>query len=174
MTFEEAWEQSCGDGWLTEPEARLLWETALLTQGRILEVGVYKGKSTTLLAMLNRIILTVDPFSNFDSADMSGDQIQAIFQENLSSRGIQNVFHFRVKIEDWNPQQVSFAYLDGDHTYQGTLNQIGKAKEAGAIDICIHDYSETGGGLEVKRAIETFHMSVIKRVERMVYVKENK
>ena len=64
MTFEEAWEQ-VADGWLTEPEARLLWETALLTQGRILEVGVYRGRSITLLAQLNREMITVDPFDNF-------------------------------------------------------------------------------------------------------------
>lgn len=74
MSFEEAYEQIPGNGWLSKEEARLLWKYATSVTGPILEVGCYKGRSTVLLALSNpqRQVYTVDPFSSFDSSDPTG------------------------------------------------------------------------------------------------------
>lgn len=34
---------------------------------------------------------------------------------------------FRQRIEDWEPKDVGLAYIDGDHTYEGTRAQIAKS-----------------------------------------------
>ena len=72
-TFEEVWAKRC-DGWLSEPEAWLLWSTAKDCQGTILEVGCYTGRSTCLLAELERDMIVVDPFGDFGLPNTTGDQ----------------------------------------------------------------------------------------------------
>lgn len=152
--FQEVWE-TLPEGWLTEEEAILLWGVASKFKGPILEVGCYRGRSTCLLASLGRLVYCVDPFDNFDS-DLTGDQIEKIFWDNLAERKITNVVHFRMKIENWKPTPVEFAYLDGDHTFDGTCDQIKVAINAGAKEICVHDYADSHGGLHIKNAIESF------------------
>lgn len=172
MTFEEAFNQTPGNGWLTVEEARLLWDSALAAPyGPILEVGVYQGRSTCLLACLERPLWCVDPFFGFDSNDQQGHKTRDIWERNVRDRGFNNVTLFPVHIEQWPTQHVpiTFAYLDGDHTYQGTQAQIGAALLAGAEHMCIHDYATSGGGLEVKRAIEDTNLKIKKIVGRMVY-----
>lgn len=142
------------NGWLTREEAELLWRAANTTEGAILEVGSYYGRSTCLLAALGRLVYAVDPFDHFDSDDPSGDKVSAAFQENLSARQISNVILYRQRIEDWEPKPAGFAYLDGDHTYWGTVAQIQKARLCNPSAIAIHDIAESGDGYEVKRAAE--------------------
>src|SRR5215467_15011283 len=142
--FDVIWETVPEDGWLDKEEGKLLFDTAQLTAGPILEVGVYKGRSTALLASLKRTMFCVDPFSNYDPADMSGEQIRSEFFQNMTERGFQvydpekyfsgfhtekpAIFLYRQLIEDWNPpMQCGFCYLDGDHSEIGTENQIKKA-----------------------------------------------
>jgi len=138
-SFDDAYEV-VPDGWLTRPEAELLWAAADTTSGPILEVGLYRGRSTVLLSALGRPMYCVDPFDGFDS-DLSGDEVSAIWMDNMDSRGIENVCLYRERIEDWVARKVGFAYLDGDHTYEGTAAQIDKALEASAGGICVHDYT---------------------------------
>ncbi len=79
---------------------------------------------------------------------------------------------YRQRIEDWKaPFPIGFAYLDGDHTFEGTKAQINAARAAGAPVVCIHDYAEEGGGKLVKEAIESMGLTVEARVERMVRVR---
>lgn len=167
LTFDEVYETIPGQGWLTNGEARLLWDSARESDGGILEVGSYFGRSTVLLASLGRPVLAVDPFDGFDS-DKSGDEVHAELIRNLESRRIRNVEVFRCRIEDWKPWPVGFAYLDGDHTFRGTVNQLEAARKAGAETVCVHDYADEGGGLAVKRALTSLGMTVLERVERMV------
>lgn len=155
-------------GWLTKPEAELLWSAGLNSQGPILEVGSYRGRSTVLLHGLYRPVYAVDPFTDFDSTT-HGDEILATLQENLRERNIVNVQIFRQRIEDWKVRPCGFAYLDGDHTYIGTLAQLDICKQCGVQRFCIHDYATSGGGLNVKQALEARKVNIIKIVERMAY-----
>ena len=137
-------------GWLSFDEAKLLYSFAELTAGPILEVGSYLGRSTFLLSHLERPIYAVDPFKEFAEWDLTGDDIEKKFRENTAS--CKNVTLFRQSIEDWEARSCGFAYLDGKHTYEGTLSQISKALACNPSHIAVHDVNDKGGGLNVKRA----------------------
>ena len=170
MTFEEVYETIPGTGWLYKEEARLLWTVASTCEGPILEVGCYQGRSSILLSALGREVHCVDPFSGFDSDDPTGDITKGKFIKNLQERGIENVRLHRRKVEDWFPMFIfGFAYLDGDHTYEGTLAQIDKAMIAGAKEFCIHDYAQEGGGVAIVAAIKRRQLEIVQVVERMCH-----
>ena len=172
MTFDEIFETLPTNGWLTREEARLLHDTVKDCQGPILEVGSYHGRSTVLLASLGREVHCVDPFTGFDSDDPTGDVTKSKFLLNLSERRVSNIRLHRKKIEDWFPMFVfGFAYLDGDHTYGGTLRQIDKAIDAGVKTFCIHDYNQEGDGVAIVKAVKDRRLNVIRVVERMAHVR---
>lgn len=166
MTFDDAYETLPTHGWLTRAEAELLWMAASRCTGSILEVGSYHGRSTCLLAQLGRPVYAVDPFDGFDS-DLPGDEIEWRLKANLRTRNLTNVTVYRQRIEDWMARPCGFAFLDGDHTYRGTVNQIEVAQACGAQMIAIHDVNDSGGGLEVKRAVIERLGPWSERVERL-------
>lgn len=165
--FDALYETLPSHGWLTAGEAMLLLDEAERTNGPILECGCYHGRSTVLLASLKRLVYAVDPFEGFDSDDPTGDKTHAAFRENLRVRDIHNVVLFRQRIEDWEPKRVGFAYLDGAHDFEGTVAQIVKARQCGAVGICVHDVNDDGGGFEVKRACLEMLGPWVERVERL-------
>lgn len=172
MTFDEVYETLPAKGWLSEPEARLLWAAAGETDGPILEVGCYHGRSTVLLAALGRPLYCVDPFANFDDADPSGEKTLAAWTINVTAGagmpvdvpalallGLNSVpapgprvTLFRQRIKDWRPRPVGLAYLDGDHTFEGTVAQVRRAVECGPAVVAVHDVSDGGGGVRVRDA----------------------
>lgn len=171
-TFNEVYETLPARGWLTENEARFLWQWTRFGSGPILEVGSYCGRSTVLLAATGREIHAVDPFSGFLEEDASGDSVYDTLMRNLAEREIGNVTVHRVKVEDFPgdrviPRWFTAAYLDGDHTYRGTLAQIEKAKSLGAKVFILHDVNDSGDGKEVKRAAVEALGDWDARVERM-------
>jgi SAM-dependent methyltransferase len=137
-------------GWLTPEEADLLDRMAGLCEGPILEVGCYKGRSTVLLASYGRPVYCVDPFSDFCKADLSGDQIEAEFRRNTAH--LPNIKLFRQTVETWTPRDCGLCYLDGNHTYQGTVSQIKIAQFCRPQWIAVHDVNDRGGGKQVKQA----------------------
>lgn len=152
-------------GWLTDEEAILLFKYAEVCQGDILEVGCYKGRSTVVLAQTGRKIFSVDPFKNFAKADMSGKEIERCFRENTAH--LSSIELFVGSIEDWQTRSVGFAYLDGDHTYQGTISQIRIAKACSPQFIALHDVNDKGGGLQVKKACLELLGDWLERVGRL-------
>ena len=164
LDFDALFDSLPSCGWLTKEEARTLLSAAKETQGEILESGSYYGRSTVLLASLGREVHTVDPFEGFDSDRIDGDLIEIELQ--FAVAGLP-VTVYRMKIEDWPARPVGFAYLDGDHTYEGTLAQIQKAKECGASVIAVHDVNDSGGGLKVKQACLELLGPWGERVERL-------
>lgn len=166
LTFAEAFETIPHDGWLSRAEAELLWRVASSCEGAILEVGSYQGRSTCLLAALGRPVYAVDPFDGF-CADLSGDEVHMRLLANLHSRDLCNVAVYRQRVEDFRPRPCGFAYLDGDHTHDGTAAQIDVALRCGAKVIAIHDCNDDGGGAEVKRAALNWLGPWRERVERL-------
>ena len=169
-SFDEVYETIPGTGWLTRPEADLLWRVSGRLPGRIIEVGAYHGRSTVLLAAHGRPVIAIDPFSGFDSDDPTGESTYEKFVSNLLCRGIRNVELIRRRVEDVSATPgAGFAYLDGDHTYEGTMAQIGFACACGAEEVCIHDFVDSGGGAEVVRAARDWRLEVVEVVERMAH-----
>lgn len=153
--FEAAYEIIPAQGWLTKEEASFLWFNLKRVGPSVLEVGSYCGRSTCLIALAGKCVFSVDPFEGFDSTFPSGDEIERTFWLNIKSRGLQKqVIQLRKKVEDFDNliTSVDLAYLDGDHTYQGTKNQISAALRNKAGVIMIHDVNDSGDGAEVKRA----------------------
>lgn len=167
LTFEQLYDKIPGRGWLSKAEARLLWDTAAYAIGPILEVGCYYGRSTVLLADAGRPVYSVDPFSGFDTDDDLGNCIHQHFLENVKAAGAKNVQLFRQRIEDWEKRPVGMAYLDGDHTQQGTINQIEIAKACGAKLIAIHDISDSAGGRIIKEAALSLLGPIDQKAERL-------
>jgi hypothetical protein len=156
-------------GWLKKDEAALLFNSAKNTSGAILEVGCYYGRSTVLLASLSRQVVSVDPFSGFDSGDPTGDVTEMSWRKTIADHGCDNVILYRQKIENWVVTPCGFAYLDGDHTFGGTMNQLIAAKQSGVSSFCIHDYCHQGDGAEIVRAIDESGVSIIEVVGEMAH-----
>jgi hypothetical protein len=169
MTFEEVYEMIPADGWLSLEEARLLWKWATKVNGPFLEVGCFKGRSSALLSVAagaNKVHC-VDPFKGFSTEDPSGELTFEAFKENIGGRELSNIIIHKTKIEVWNPRPVTFAYLDGDHTAQGTSAQIRKAIQCQPSVVAIHDVNDSGGGAEVRDAAIAKLGPWTERVERL-------
>jgi predicted O-methyltransferase YrrM len=168
VTFGEVFPTLPATGWLTRPEAELLWMVAARCEGAILEVGVFHGRSTCLLAALGRPVYAVDRFSGFDSDDVGGRKAQLAWWENVTARGLDgNTFLFAMRIEDWTPRPVGFAFLDGDHSFAGTVAQIERALLCHPRVIAIHDVNDEGDGRLVRDAALQLLGPWRERVERL-------
>jgi len=154
--FIDKFQRCTSHGWLDWDEAILLVAYAELTEGPIVEVGSYFGRSAMLLGQLGRRVYCVDPWDDFFSTDMKGEQIYQRFLAN--TKGL-DVVPVRTKVELWQPVLAEFVYLDGDHSYQGTVNQIRAAKACRPRYVAIHDVAEDGGGAQVRKAaVDTLGM----------------
>lgn len=157
--FREAYARLTSHGWLTFDEAALLVDTAERTTGTMVSFGAYMGRSDMLLGRLPlswsvvahdkiewvyRPLVVVDPWDNNFSTDYPGEEIYRRWQENIKSlpNGGEHVTACRMKVEDWTPVPAGFVYCDGDHTYQGTLNQIDKTLACGPSWIAVHDVDD--------------------------------
>jgi hypothetical protein len=138
------------DGWLSDLEARLLLKSAAETSGKIIEVGTFKGRSAVALASLERTVVCIDPWSDGFAKGVRGDDILSEFMKNIE--GVDNIIPVRSRVEDALPIPAGFVYLDGDHSYDGTIKQIQFAILCSPSCIAIHDVNDKGGGLKVKRA----------------------
>jgi hypothetical protein len=154
-------------GWLTVGEALLLIDYADRTKGPIVEVGSYYGRSAMILASLDRPLVCVDPWENEFSAPVPGDEVLRHFRENLSLVPNAAVTVARKRVEDWQSVSAGFVYLDGDHSYEGTLAQVRKALRCNPDVIAVHDVNDDGGGVEIKKAALTLLGPWTERVERL-------
>ena len=171
--FINAYNRLTSHGWLTLDEALLLAAMAEETNGPMLEIGCYQGRSSMLLAQLReqvpvlcyggqtwenrqRQLYCIDPWDDSFS-DLPGSEVYERFCANIASIGA-IVSVERCRAEDlhlrpwWSAFCTEFAYLDGDHTYAGTRMQISRALECIPKVICIHDVNDSGDGAEIKRA----------------------
>lgn len=170
-TFKDAYSRSPAAGWLTEPEAQLLWETARATEGWIVEVGSYQGRSTCLLAQLHWPLLCIDPWDNNFDTDLTGDEVFARFRANIKQLREADprvdIHVCRGLVGATQPIGAGFVYLDGDHTFQGTTEQISFALRCRPQAIAAHDVNDSGAGNEVKRACLDLLGPWQQRVERL-------
>lgn len=115
-------------------------QLADLATGRtVLELGSHFGASTIVMARVAAWVHAVDNFSLDDAL--------AAFYENLRryavlDRVVVHVGDFDHVVPSLKPGHFDFAFLDGDHDYEATSEQIVLAKSvlrAGSV-MAFHDY----------------------------------
>ena len=150
------------DGWLTDDQARVLYERAAqLPRGaRIVEIGSYHGRSTIVLAKAapQAELVAIDPFAAQQSATRArlretdvGETDLERFEANLARAGIgERVRHVRASSADALDEivgAVDLLYVDGAHDFRSSLGDIrgwgSRVRDGGTM--LIHDsFSATG------------------------------
>lgn len=141
--FSDTLEQLRGvDGWLTEAQARRLWEAAARVRapGRIVEIGSFHGRSTIVLASARPEgveVVAIDPHAGGArgpqenrAAPQVGNRDFAAFHENLRRAGVDGrVRHVRAPSIDALGSvegEVDLLYIDGAHRYRPARADIAR------------------------------------------------
>jgi predicted O-methyltransferase YrrM len=132
-------------GWLLDDDALKLYELAYRSEGPILEIGTYRGKSAILMASALRDAGKEGPVV---SLDVDLDSLRAarslaaereVADRIALARGTAETFFRRTR--GFRP---AFAFLDGDHSRRGVardLRAIQGAVPTGGL-ILLHDYRD--------------------------------
>jgi predicted O-methyltransferase YrrM len=157
-TFPEAWAAVADvQGWMTEGQGRTLHEAAASVPdgGRIVEIGSFQGRSTTVLALAARPsveVVAIDPHAGNDRGPQEFDGFvdeaaddHARFVANLTSAGVRDrVRHLRMFSDDALDEvdgPIDVLYVDGAHRYapaRADIRQWGaRVREGGTL--LIHD-----------------------------------
>lgn len=119
LDFDSAWRLASGlDGWLTEAQARVLYDAAsAVAPGRVVEIGSHLGRSTVVLAASGATVTAVDPFP--DDWRYGGPDTERRFRTHLADAGVDSWVDVRVATSrdvraGW-AQPVRLVYVDGKH-----------------------------------------------------------
>jgi predicted O-methyltransferase YrrM len=130
------------DGWLSEGQARRLWEAGrkVSAPGRIVEIGSFRGRSTIVLSRAAEEgveIVAIDPHGGGDRGPQEidpdaarGDADNEAFRGNLERAGVTHrVRHVRRMSDDAFGEvqgQIDVLYVDGAHRYKPARADIEK------------------------------------------------
>ena len=128
------------DGWLTDDQARLLWDRArvLPAGARVVEIGNFRGRSTIVLARAAphaAEIVAIDPHAGSDRGPQEieaepkrGAEDHAAFHANVRAAGVDNhVRHVRKLSQDAGDDvhgNLDLLYIDGTHRYAPALSDM--------------------------------------------------
>jgi predicted O-methyltransferase YrrM len=158
------------EGWLSEAQARRLWERAgeLAPGGRIVELGSYRGRSAIVLASgapEGVAVMAVDPHAGNDRGPREihgtaeeGESDNRAFEENLRNAGVEGrVTHVRLPSQDALaeiPGEMELVYVDGAHRYRPAREDLARWGERVAPGgaLLVHDaFSSVGVTLAILR-----------------------
>ena len=121
------------EGFLTDREARFL---ALLAatptcDGEILEIGTYRGRSTSILSQAAQLsgsgkVVAIDPLPNIEpmAVDLQGQRTaRALLEQNLRRCDVADHVELHQEYSynvapSWD-RPLRLLWIDGDHSYQG-------------------------------------------------------
>lgn len=131
-------------GWLSDPEATELQRLAAgLT---VLEIGVWKGRSTVALAAVAAHVISVDWFRGdafTGQANTLPEAWQNLIDHHVLDRVQLCVGDFRTVIPQLRLNNVGLVFYDADHTYAATQSAFAALFAAGLtsrVPIAVHDY----------------------------------
>lgn len=154
-------------GWLDPNEAALLHKLAGdVTDGCIVEIGSYKGRSTLVLATAARVpVYAIDPHIPSDN-EQFGDVDRVEWMQNILDANVGAIVRpinlkSSVVAQIWN-EPISLLFIDGSHEYEHVKadldNWLPHVKAGGYI--AVHD-SEWAG---VKEALSLFYHNYSVRI----------
>lgn len=119
------------EGWLTTEEAKYLFDTAsqLKNQGVIVEIGSYKGKSTSFIGNGAKIagvdkLFCIDPHIGSEKLRQKLGVYNSFeqFQQNCIKANVNDIVHPIVDISENAiknfTDKIEFLFIDGDHSYE--------------------------------------------------------
>jgi hypothetical protein len=163
---------SCVDGWMTDEQARRLFDAAASTRpgDRIVEIGSFRGRSTIVLASAapeGVEVVAIDPHAGNDRGpeEIEGFAAEAaddhqVFLANLAAAGVTDrVRHLRTFSDTAHrdvPGEVSVLYVDGAHRFAPARADIRtwgtRVRDGGTM--LIHDsFSSVGVTLAILREL---------------------
>jgi SAM-dependent methyltransferase len=170
-SFEEALDAVRDiEGWLTDAQARRLWESAgaLPAPGRIVEIGSFHGRSTIVLARAapeGIDVVAIDPHAGTDRGPREwvmsselGERDRRRFQANLERAGVAGrVRQLRLRSQDALGAvagEVDLLFVDGAHRYRPVCDDLlrwgGRVRPGGTL--LVHDaFSSVGVTLALLR-----------------------
>lgn len=151
------------EGWMSDDQARRLWDRAreLGESGCIVEIGSYRGRSTTVLATAAAPgvePIAIDPHAGNDRGPQQwegtaeeGQSDYEVFHANLERAGVdervRHVREFSQEALDEVEGEVDLLYIDGAHRYgpaRADIERWGARVRAGGT-MLIHDaFSSVG------------------------------
>lgn len=127
------------DGWLTREEADLLYG---LCDGPWLEIGAWKGKSTTVLAETGHPGTVIDWFRG---SPEHGEGVWTLPEYAENMRHYPHVLTLvgpASEFTDWHEfHYYSVVHIDGDHSYEGVRGSLNGLRYASDF-VVFHDYRE--------------------------------
>jgi predicted O-methyltransferase YrrM len=162
------------EGWLTLDQAEVLFDAAQAVPGghRVVEIGSFQGRSTTVLGLAagpGVEVVAIDPHAGNDRGPNELDGFgaeatrdQAAFEANLAAAGLRDrVRHVRATSREalgMVEGPVHVLFVDGAHRYRGALDDLrlwGERVEPGG-ELLVHDaFSSIGVTLALGRAMLT-------------------
>ncbi|HET9871126.1 MAG TPA: class I SAM-dependent methyltransferase [Propionibacteriaceae bacterium] len=155
MGFESAFATARDvPGWLTEAQARILFDTAAAVGGPVVEIGSHHGRSTLVLAAAAPVV-AVDPFPS--DWRYGGDGTEQRLRANLEAAGLTDRVDVRVATsrtvrQGWTAA-VGLVYVDGKHDYWSAGDDLRWAEHLrpGGV-LLVHDaFSSLGVTLALLR-----------------------